>query len=414
MGNAASDTPTDRAVSAAAAAAGTASPGGGGGCPVKHRRPAARDPAAEDTPSTAAAVSRCPVKHSSTPTSSGGGASNTNSGRVGQMYNVYSQPIDPTNNMPANPNQLPHPDQTQPLSTERVRSSIPKGGAADGETWTYPSPQMFFNSLKRKGKGDDAQEQDMETIIAIHNNMNERTWSRVLEFERTFHCDECPEPRLLKFLGRPDDLSMKARIRTWLGAPMPFDRHDWTIDRCGTHVRYIIDYFHDAEQDGDIKPHLRSQTDMKSITVDVRPAPFDSVTSLADVVRMPVYRMLGKVADVYDEPEGGARSKREGNAAASGQDKEDDDGIARPSLDHNEVFYLVQQFREKCRTAAGRLSECDGEEDCGRKKIKLDVCLGKIVCPEVAAAFVKDPGEETFEALGECIDQFSRDATSHS
>ncbi len=414
MGNAASETPKT-------------APGAppGGGCPVKHRRADAAPPAAaadQDNPAPAPPVSRSPVKHSgaaarssssgSTSSTRSGGGGGGGGGGAGQMYNVYSQPINPTNNMPANPNQLPHRDQTQPLSTERVRSSIPKGGSADGETWTYPSPQMFYNSLKRKGKGDDAQEQDMETIIAIHNNMNERTWSRVLEFERTFHCDECPEPRLLKFLGRPDDLSMKARIRTWLGAPMPFDRHDWTVDRCGTQVRYIIDYFHDEEQEGDVKPHLRSQTDMKSITVDVRPAPFDSVASLADVMRMPVYRMLGKVADVHDEPE-----SEGGHAAAQEQEDEDeeyDDGIARPSLDHNEVFSLVQQFREQCRTAAGRLSECEGEEDCGRKKMKLDVCLGKIVCPAVAAAFVKDPGEETYEALGECIDRFSRDATSHS
>ena len=23
----------------------------------------------------------------------------------------------------------------------------------------------------------------------------------------------------------------------------PFDRHDWVIDRCGTHVRYVIDFY---------------------------------------------------------------------------------------------------------------------------------------------------------------------------
>lgn len=64
-------------------------------------------------------------------------------------YNVYSQRIDttnsgldPTNNMPANPNQRPAPGQEKPLSTARVPSTIPKGG--DESTWTYPSPQMFW------------------------------------------------------------------------------------------------------------------------------------------------------------------------------------------------------------------------------------------------------------------------------
>lgn len=41
-------------------------------------------------------------------------------------YNVYAQPIDPTNNIPRTVNQLPAAIQTKVLSTERVASSIPK------------------------------------------------------------------------------------------------------------------------------------------------------------------------------------------------------------------------------------------------------------------------------------------------
>ena len=41
-------------------------------------------------------------------------------------YNVYSQPLDPKNNMPRMANQLPAPQQSKALSTERVQSSIPK------------------------------------------------------------------------------------------------------------------------------------------------------------------------------------------------------------------------------------------------------------------------------------------------
>jgi Cytochrome c/c1 heme lyase len=54
----------------------------------------------------------CPVKHEKLP-----------------EYNVYSQPIDPSNQMPYNPNQLPAPGQSKALSTERVASTIPKVGA---------------------------------------------------------------------------------------------------------------------------------------------------------------------------------------------------------------------------------------------------------------------------------------------
>jgi hypothetical protein len=78
-------------------------------------------------------------------------------GKKKVVYNVYAQPIDPTNQMPANPNQQPAPGQDVPLSTSRVPSHIPKGGT-EGETWTYPSPQMFWNALVRKGKAEGANE----------------------------------------------------------------------------------------------------------------------------------------------------------------------------------------------------------------------------------------------------------------
>ena len=31
----------------------------------------------------------------------------------------------------------------------------------------------------RKGKTDGASEEDMDTVIAVHNNMNETTWQQV-------------------------------------------------------------------------------------------------------------------------------------------------------------------------------------------------------------------------------------------
>jgi hypothetical protein len=84
-------------------------------------------------------------------------------------YNVYNQPLDPSNQMPVTPNQLPWPGQHKALSTERAVSTIPKGGTAGRATWVFPSPQMFYNALQRKGKGDDVVEEDMEHVITVHN-----------------------------------------------------------------------------------------------------------------------------------------------------------------------------------------------------------------------------------------------------
>ena len=106
------------------------------GCPVMHKQ--------VDQQPEQAAQSGCPVMHKNSNTVEGGCPVKYKNEK---QYNVYSQEINPLNQMPANPNQLPGPDQTKPIDTTRVKSSIPKGGT-DDSTWTYPSPQMFYNSLK--------------------------------------------------------------------------------------------------------------------------------------------------------------------------------------------------------------------------------------------------------------------------
>ena len=89
--------------------------------------------------------------------------------------------IDPTNMMPAVPKQQPAPGQSSTLPTERVTSSILRG--AGDSNWVYPSQQMFFNALQRKGKAEGGDESAPAAVVSIHNNMNESTWRRVLEWE---------------------------------------------------------------------------------------------------------------------------------------------------------------------------------------------------------------------------------------
>ncbi|EKX52083.1 hypothetical protein GUITHDRAFT_65435, partial [Guillardia theta CCMP2712] len=117
--------------------------------------------------------------------------------------------------------------------------------------WVYPSEQMFYNAMQRKGW--EPNENDMHAassnapaaygqVVAIHNAVNEQTWKEVMKWEK-LHCDECQQPKLLKFQGKPDQLSPKARIQSLLGYKPPFDRHDWIVDRCGKQVRYVIDFY---------------------------------------------------------------------------------------------------------------------------------------------------------------------------
>lgn len=76
------------------------------------------------------------------------------------------------------------------LSKSRVVSSIPKGDFTpahqSGATshWEYPSEDMYFKAMQRKGWDPEAGQ--MKTIVAIHNTINEQSWQEVLKWE-SFH-----------------------------------------------------------------------------------------------------------------------------------------------------------------------------------------------------------------------------------
>ncbi|XP_074659918.1 holocytochrome c-type synthase-like [Tubulanus polymorphus] len=196
--------------------------------------------------------------------------------------------IDPTNMMPP-PNQQPSPGQPFRLSTTREVSTIPKGGAtADnaGQNWVYPSQQMFWNAMIRKGwrwEDDALSANDMAHIIRIHNANNEHAWQEVLRWE-ALHARECDDPKLVRFGGKAKEFSPRARIRGWMGYELPFDRHDWIVDRCGREVRYVIDYY----DGGAVDPATSRFT-----LLDVRPA-LDSFEALWDRMTVAWWRWTSK------------------------------------------------------------------------------------------------------------------------
>ena len=113
---------------------------------------------------------------------------------------------------------------------------------------------MFYNAMLRKNKNPDSK--DMQSIIPIHNTVNERCWKMIQEYENG---NGCPT-KLIKFQGKQGDLTLKARIYSMFGYQLPFDRHDWIIDRCGEQVTYIIDFY-------------KGSGGGLSFYLDVRPAP---------------------------------------------------------------------------------------------------------------------------------------------
>ncbi|KAJ2238126.1 holocytochrome c synthase [Coemansia sp. RSA 1722] len=235
---------------------------GKSGCPIDH------------TPAGEAPHSRpsCPIDHTQrTPSFARSLFGNNNEDNQTPACPVdhksTNDQINPLNMMP-NLSQDMHTGQTQKLSTERELSTIPRATEEDTEVWEYPSPQQFYNALARKNM--PAPEEYVDVMVDIHNFLNEGAWNEVLKWEKARHGEECLKPKLTRLQGRPRDLSPLARIYGWRYGVLPFDRHDWYVDRCGKQVRYVIDYYEG-----------HAQGDMPAFNLVVRPA-IDDFGSLTD------------------------------------------------------------------------------------------------------------------------------------
>lgn len=244
--------------------------------------------ATKPTPPNADKKSECPIQHDKNASTNKGHKTEippecpmhqTKSAKQAEGCPIKHDDIDPTNMMPP-PNQKPSPGQPFTLSTSRITSTIPKAGT-ENEKWQYPSEQMFWNAMLRKGwrwEEDAIKQQDMTHIINIHNANNEKAWQEVLKWE-ALHYSECQTPKLKKFGGKASEYSPRAKIRSWMGYELPFDRHDWIVDRCGKEVRYIIDYY----DGGPVKANG------EFTLLDVRPA-LDSIGALNDRIKAAWWR----------------------------------------------------------------------------------------------------------------------------
>ncbi|EOD11185.1 putative holocytochrome c synthase [Emiliania huxleyi CCMP1516] len=306
-------------------------------------------------------ASGCPVDHSKW--SAWAGRSAAAAGGDGEAD------INPDNRMPVL-SQQPAAGQDAVLDTSRVVSSIPQGRAGATERWVYPSEQQFYNALVRKGKDDGVDTAAMPSV---------------LEYER-LHCDTCDPAKvsLLRFQGRPFELSPKARLKTALGlAPRPFDRHDWTVDRPNPEVRYIIDYY-DASasrEAGGPLPSLHDPDGVPTILMDVRPAG-DTPGELLDRARMVLQK--GVVATLREALTPIATSDSTVSAPAAG-------GAAAEAAPPPPAVSEAAAVRSACASAMEALSACmqKGSDDAGcmQARMGLTMCIAQQVCSAEADLF---------------------------
>lgn len=257
------------------------------GCPM-HEPGATAAPHSSSTAKSGAKA--CPIDHTSS-----------------------SDDLSPLNMMPTLGQTPLSAAQTAILSTEREVSTIPRTLTSEEDPtipktathWVYPSAQQFYNALVRKGFETD--EEDVDSMVFVHNVLNEVAWKQVLEWEarrKGIPVEQETEAELMRFKGRPGTLSPKARYYLFMGQlfpdsykyvcpvccsrdsvispdlPLlvrlcstepPFDRHDWVVRRPSTNSehRYVIDYY-SAPSDPDGSPNFN---------LDVRPAldDFDAI-----------------------------------------------------------------------------------------------------------------------------------------
>ena len=341
--------------------------GGCDACPMRAKAPEVN------------AVNACPIRAKNGSTSSMKDTTEPTDSYIPyknpNCYNVYNQKLNPTNNMPSNANQQPSSGQMGNLDKQRVKSTIPKGGT-DNDTWQYPSPQMFWNALVRKNKEEGASEADIEAVVTVHNNMNETTWKQVMIWENLRSQDYKlgEEPKLLRFLGRPDDLSPRAYIKSLFGHPKPFDRHDWFVDRAGQQVRYIIDYYHDESNvEHDARPTSMHDTkSMKSIIVEVRPAA-DSFQAIIDRVFVMPYKRLQKSPAVQDYANVPFFPKAKMLQAET---------FKRQKIDAQWV-----QIQTNCDKHREQLQTCKTDQECSVATVQMQKCTASVVCPEIVQTF---------------------------
>ncbi|VUC34290.1 unnamed protein product [Clonostachys rosea] len=276
-------------------------PVGGGrepprGCPMHQKSAdALKVTEKESTQSPRNPASACPVPHTPSPSNSACPVKHDSSNSEDKPKGLLSQ-LNPLNYMFPDLSQKPAPNQNFTLPTSREESTIPKG-SGDGN-WEYPSPQQMYNALLRKGYSD-TDITAVESMVSVHNFLNEGAWQEILGWEQRFgrglyrgwqickrgeeHSEEefdrhwdgkDVEPTLVRFQGRPKDLTPKAtmlQVLGWIypskfGSEPPFDRHDWFVSRTVNgqpqEIRYVIDYY-----SGEPEP-----TGEPVFYLDVRPA----------------------------------------------------------------------------------------------------------------------------------------------
>ncbi|KAI8805721.1 cytochrome c/c1 heme lyase-domain-containing protein [Cladochytrium replicatum] len=114
-------------------------------------------------------------------------------------------------------------------------------------------------------------EAEIAMVLRLQQMVKNECWRKILAWEGMTDSSKCGGPKVIKY-EKVTKYTPKARVNhLLLGHKLPFDRQDWTIDRCGKTVRYIVD-FYPGEKPKDDWQLQNADTHGLSMYMDVRPA----------------------------------------------------------------------------------------------------------------------------------------------
>eukprot|EP00455_Lapot_gusevi_P047958 TRINITY_DN6573_c0_g4_i1.p1 TRINITY_DN6573_c0_g4~~TRINITY_DN6573_c0_g4_i1.p1 ORF type:complete len:184 (+),score=20.14 TRINITY_DN6573_c0_g4_i1:36-554(+) len=143
---------------------------------------------------------------------------------------------------------------------------------------------FYFNNLQEvydymRISGIQLSDQDLRVIAA--GISYRAAWKGISVYE-DLHKSACPNPRFKKLIPVSEP-TIKARFLKLIGRDVPFDRHDYLVDRCGTEVRYIVEFYANGTHDFvvDARPHLTTA----GVVDRFRVALSNSATYIRDLIR---------------------------------------------------------------------------------------------------------------------------------
>ena len=184
-------------------------------------------------------------------------------------------------------------------------------------------------------------------------------------------------------------MSLKAKVKSWLGFGYPFDRHDWFVTRGDEEHRYIIDYYYDNARNDSPSPAAAADGMTGPIHVDVRPA-LDSFGAVVDRLVMFPGRMLAALRRGYFYSDGlnpNARPKEVDSALATGGavHKAPAPAVAPTAAAAAATLATID---ERCAPHLAAMQMAATDDIRRNASVALNYCMARVVCPDEGAAFM--------------------------